>query len=129
MSLRNMYFTGSSEVISWLCTALFYHFMPWWIYPSIYVSNLVISAKFHLLPFGFHILYAQEKTEHLQKMSTIAMSNKPYILNIHFFQQERAMKDIKLKMAQPRPQGSLLSCAGNQDPWPGPTTFWFWMAL
>ena len=30
---------------------------------------------------------------------------------------------------QPRLQGSLLSCAGNRDPWPGPTTFGFWMAL
>ena len=30
---------------------------------------------------------------------------------------------------QPRPQGSLLSCAGNRDPWPGPTTFRFWIAL
>ena len=30
---------------------------------------------------------------------------------------------------QPRPQGSLLSCAGNRDPWSGPTTFRIWMAL
>ena len=32
---------------------------------------------------------------------------------------------IRLRDAEPRPQGSLLSCAGNRDPWPGPTTFWF----
>ena len=34
-----------------------------------------------------------------------------------------------LKRHQPRPQGSLLSYAGNRDPWPGPMTFGFWMAL
>ena len=26
---------------------------------------------------------------------------------------------------QPRPPRSLLSCTENQDPWPGPTAFWF----
>ena len=48
---------------------------------------------------------------------------------------ERAKREVDLKLwarllpVQPRPRGSLLSCTGNRDPWPGPTTFRFWMAF
>ena len=65
----------------------------------------VISAKFHLLPFGFHILYAQEKTEHLQEMFTIAMSNKPYILNIHFFKKREQWRILSWKWPNLVPRG------------------------
>lgn len=98
MSLRNVYFTGSSEVISWLSTELCYHFMPCcWIYLSlIYISNIVLSSKFHLLPCGFHT----QKTRTYVKDVYINISNKMYILHTHFF-KKREQSSIFLSWKWP----------------------------
>ena len=67
----------------------------------------------------FNCKQAQQKANHCSKNKRKGEKGKA----------NKKPKDVVYFLVQPRPQGSLLSCAGNQDPWPGPTTFRFWMAL